>query len=96
MPSNKPTSVALTNTLLDFLRVNAASPPEHRCEVTVATRLSHDTRSFNRMIRAIGDLAYKGKIKRESVDGWACVLSLPDVIEEQAGDRERMSDGSHC
>lgn len=93
----KPTSVALTNTLLDFLRVNAASPPEHRCEVTVATRLSHDTRGFNRMIRAIGDLAYKGTIKRENVDNWACVLSLPEpVIEEQAGDRERMSDGSHC
>lgn len=91
MPAVKPTSVALTNTLLDFLRSNAASPPEHRCEVTVATRLSHDTRGFNRMIRAIGDLAYKGKIKRENVDGWACVLSLPDAAPYKPRSRHSLS-----
>jgi hypothetical protein len=63
--------------LLTFLHANADSLPQARCEVAVATRLSGDHRGFRRMIRVIGDLAYKGKIKRENVDGWACVLSLP-------------------
>jgi hypothetical protein len=41
--------------------------------------------------------AYRNDLTHlEHVDNWACVLSLPEVIEEQAGDRERMSDGSHC
>lgn len=79
MPSAKPNTVSA---LLDFLRAHAASPPEQRCEVTVATRLSSDTRGFRRVIRAIGDLAYKGTIKRENVDGWACVLSLPVRSDE--------------
>lgn len=90
----KPT---LATTLINFLRANADLPPEQRCETGVATRLTSDHRGFKRMIRTIGDLAYKGTIKREHVDCWVCVLSLPEpVIEEQAGDRERMSDGSHC
>jgi hypothetical protein len=86
----------IATTLLDFLRANAASPPEQRCETMVATRLSSDFRGFRRVMKVVNDLAYKGTIKREHVDNWACVLSLPEVIEEQAGDRERMSDGSHC
>ena len=74
MPSSKPNTVSA---LLDFLRAHAASPPEQRCEVAVATRLSSDFRGFKRVTRAIGDLVRKGMIKRENVDGWACVLSLP-------------------
>ena len=74
MPTIKPNTSTM---LLDFLRANAGSPPEERCEVRVATRLSSDHREFKRMIRTIGDLAYNGTIKRENVDGWACVLSIP-------------------
>lgn len=74
MPSTKPNTVSA---ILDFLRVHVASSPEQRCEVAVATRLSSDFRGFKRVTRAIGDLARKGTIKRENVDGWACVLSLP-------------------
>ena len=74
MPTAKPTTVTI---LLDFLRANASSPPHERCEVHVATFLSSDYHGFKRMIRTIGDLAYKGTIKRETVDGWACVLSIP-------------------
>ena len=70
----KPT---LATTLIDFLRANASREPQARCESTVATALSSDHKGFKRMIRVIGDLAYKGKIKRENVDNWACVLSLP-------------------
>ncbi len=73
--SNKPT---LATSLINFLRANAASPPHERCESTVATRLTGDHAGFRRMIRTIGDLAYKGKIKRENADNWACVLSLPE------------------
>lgn len=64
--------------VLDYIRANAASPPHERCESTVATRLTGDHAGFRRMIRTIGDLAYKGKIKRENADNWACVLSLPE------------------
>lgn len=74
MPATRPNTVSV---LLDFLRANASSPPHERCETTIATRLTSDHRGFKRMIRTIGDLAYKGKIKRENVDNWACVLSLP-------------------
>ena len=67
--------------LLDFLRANANLPPEQRCETMVATRLTSDTRGFRRMIRTIGDLAYKGVIVRGNVENWACVLSLPEVVD---------------
>ena len=74
MPTPRPNTATI---LLDFLRANANLPPEQRCETGVATRLTSDYRGFKRMIRTIGDLAYKGTIKRENVDNWACVLSIP-------------------
>ena len=65
--------------VLDYIRANAGSAPEVRCEVEVATALSSDTRGVRCVMRVIGDLVYKGTIERRSVGCWAQVLSLPEV-----------------
>lgn len=58
-----------------YIRENPS--PASSCQVTVATRLTDDTRSYQQMMRAINDLVRQGRLAAATIDGWVRVLSLP-------------------
>lgn len=69
--------------IADYLRDHPDT--RSRCELTVATALSDDTRSFRAMTRAINELVRQGRLLRGHVNGWAHVLSMPRHLASDGG-----------